>query len=107
MADSTPAVAPKKSYWRRLLNLTFKRLSKSVDHQEVVEHIVSEGALSGRYLFMVFMSCAIATLGLLLSSPAVIIGAMLISPLMGPIMLMGFSLGTVRLNQLEAALPRY
>lgn len=53
------------------------------------------GQLSGRYLFMIVMACAIATLGLLLSSPAVIIGAMLISPLMGPIMLMGFSLSTL------------
>jgi uncharacterized membrane protein len=38
---------------------------------------------------MVIMS-AIAELGLLQSSPAVVIGAMLISPLMGPIMGLGF-----------------
>lgn len=44
---------------------------------------------------MVVLSCGIAILGLLLSSPAVIIGAMLISPLMGPIMQFGFSLATL------------
>lgn len=69
-----------------------RKLSNSIDHDAVIEHVRSEGLLSGRYVFMIVMACAIATLGLLLSSPAVIIGAMLISPLMGPIMLMGFSL---------------
>lgn len=44
---------------------------------------------------MVVLSCGIAILGLLLSSPAVIIGAMLISPLMGPIMQFGFSLAVL------------
>ena len=48
--------------------------------------------LSERYLFMTAMSGGIAILGLLLSSPAVVIGAMLLSPLMGPIMGLGFAL---------------
>ncbi|MEQ9317087.1 MAG: TIGR00341 family protein [Henriciella sp.] len=74
--------------YRRFL----RRMSNSIDHAEVISHVRSEGMLSGRYIFMIVMSCAIAILGLLLSSPAVVIGAMLISPLMGPIMLMGFSL---------------
>ncbi|MBB34649.1 MAG: hypothetical protein CME89_04205 [Hirschia sp.] len=78
-----------------------KLLSRRIDHEDVVEHVREEGQLSGRYLFMIVMSCAIATLGLLLSSPAVIIGAMLISPLMGPIMLMGFSLSTLDLVALR------
>jgi len=38
------------------------------------------------------MAAAIAILGLLLSSPAVVIGAMLLSPLMGPIIGLGFAL---------------
>src|SRR3546814_10449905 len=41
---------------------------------------------------MTAMSGGIAILGLLLSSPAVVIGAMLLSPLMGPIMGLGFAL---------------
>lgn len=43
---------------------------------------------------MTLMSAGIAILGLLLSSPAVVIGAMLISPLMGPIIGLGFGLAT-------------
>ena len=44
------------------------------------------------YFAMLVLSCLIALLGLLLNSPAVIIGAMLISPLMGPILACGFAL---------------
>ena len=76
-------------------------ISRQVDHEDVVAHVRDDGQLSGRYIFMIVMSCAIATLGLLLSSPAVIIGAMLISPLMGPIMLFGFSLSELKLSFLR------
>lgn len=77
---------------RRRLRVLFGRLARKTEHADVIQHVREDGQISGRYIFMTAMSCAIATLGLLLSSPAVIIGAMLISPLMGPIMLMGFSL---------------
>lgn len=45
-----------------------------------------------QYLVMLVLSCLIALLGLMLNSPAVIIGAMLISPLMGPILACGLAL---------------
>lgn len=99
-----PAQQPARlQAWRRYLDIVLKRLARRIDHQEVVEHVRDEGHLSGRYLFMTVMSCAVATLGLLLSSPAVIIGAMLISPLMGPIMLMGFSLTILEWPSLRRA----
>lgn len=44
------------------------------------------------YWLQVLFSAGIATLGLVLNSPAVIIGAMLISPLMGPILATGLAL---------------
>ena len=44
------------------------------------------------YFAMLVFACLIALLGLLLNSPAVIIGAMLISPLMGPILACGLAL---------------
>lgn len=46
------------------------------------------------YWMQIFFSAGIATLGLVLNSPAVIIGAMLISPLMGPILSGGLALAT-------------
>src|SRR5574337_1061920 len=75
-----------------------------VDHAEIVAAVTPEAYLSRRYLFMIAMSCAIAMLGLLQSSPAVIIGAMLISPLMGPIMGLGFSLCIVDLYSMRRSL---
>ncbi|MBI1402389.1 MAG: TIGR00341 family protein [Porphyrobacter sp.] len=63
-----------------------------VDQAEVIARRREDCALSERYLFMTAMSGGIAILGLLLSSPAVVIGAMLLSPLMGPIMGLGFAL---------------
>lgn len=46
------------------------------------------------YWIQVLFAAGIATLGLVLNSPAVIIGAMLISPLMGSILANGLALAT-------------
>lgn len=46
------------------------------------------------YWFELLLACGIATLGLVLNSSAVVIGAMLISPLMTPIMGIGLALAT-------------
>lgn len=48
--------------------------------------------LSLNYGLELILSAGIATLGLVLNSPAVVIGAMLVSPLMGPILAAGLSL---------------
>ena len=64
----------------------------TVDQAQVIEKRRAECEMSERYLFMTLMSAGIAVLGLLLSSPAVVIGAMLLSPLMDPIIGLGFAL---------------
>lgn len=96
MASSAPeqpthsfgrVVASWRGWWRRAVTGT-------VDQVEVIAERREEGELSARYLFMLAMSAGIAILGLLLSSPAVVIGAMLLSPLMGPIIGLGFALAT-------------
>lgn len=84
--------------------VALRMLARRIDHEEVVQHVHEEGAMTGRYIFMIVVSCAIATLGLLLSSPAVVIGAMLISPLMGPIILMGFSLSILEIAALRQSI---
>ncbi|WP_374658682.1 DUF389 domain-containing protein [Phenylobacterium sp.] len=67
------------------------RLLTDEDRKSVVAEIYDGGRLTPAYGFMLFSACGIAALGLLQSSVAVIIGAMLISPLMGPIMAMGMA----------------
>ncbi|WP_290842764.1 DUF389 domain-containing protein, partial [Henriciella sp.] len=88
----------------RRARIWLRSLARRIDHEEVVEHVHDEGRMSGRYIFMIIISGAIATLGLLLSSPAVVIGAMLVSPLMGPIILMGFSLSILEVAALRQSI---
>ena len=86
---------------RALVRLGFMRLRRLAlmqlppeEAKEVRQHIEEEGALTERYVLMCALSAGIATLGLLQSSPAVVIGAMLVSPLMGPIGALGFGLAS-------------
>ncbi|RDS81396.1 DUF389 domain-containing protein [Dyella psychrodurans] len=80
------------------------RLIRSVDHDAVMANVMDNGMFTPRYAFMAIMSCGIAILGLLQSSAAVVIGAMLISPLMGPIVQLGFSLCVVNFSMMRQAL---
>ena len=68
---------------------------ETVHHQTILTQVDEDGAPTYSYAFMVTISAGIAMIGLLLNSPAVIIGAMLVSPLMGPIVLSGISLSTL------------
>jgi len=52
----------------------------------------STDAVNLNYWLELLLSAGIATLGLVLNSPAVVIGAMLISPMMGPILSLGLAL---------------
>ncbi|KLI65285.1 membrane protein [Aurantiacibacter marinus] len=72
-------------WWRR-------DVTSTVDQVAVIEKRRAECTLSARYLLMTCMSAGIAILGLLQGSAAVVIGAMLLSPLMDPIMGVGFAL---------------
>lgn len=61
--------------------------------QEVYGSIARSATMrDATYWAEIVFAAGIATMGLLLGSPAVIIGAMLISPLMGPIMAAGLAL---------------
>jgi len=76
-----------------------------LDRQAEVTANVADGAvLRPRYGFMIVMACGIAILGLLQNSAAVIIGAMLISPLMAPIVALGFSLCLLDYEEMRRSL---
>lgn len=77
------------------------RISRGIDHREVVGTVRADAGWSSHFAFMTLMSAGIAVLGLLLSSPAVVIGAMLLSPLMGPIIGIGFALATFDAHELR------
>ncbi len=83
------AGAPIRSWMIRMLGLDVR------PRDEVYELVASSANLrDGAYWLEILFSAGIATLGLTLNSPAVIIGAMLISPLMGPILANGLALAS-------------
>jgi uncharacterized hydrophobic protein (TIGR00271 family) len=63
------------------------------DKKKVLENIISNVSFRGSNLWILACAIVIASVGLNVNSTAVIIGAMLISPLMAPIVGAGFGLG--------------
>lgn len=63
------------------------------DRRKVLENVTSNTSFRGANLWILACAIVIASVGLNVNSTAVIIGAMLISPLMGPIVGAGFGLG--------------
>ena len=62
---------------------------------ELRQSVRQEGQLTRGYILMCALAAGIAILGLLQSSTAVVIGAMLVSPLMSPIAAMGFGFASL------------
>ncbi len=92
------------AWWRWARQWRQARLVDTLDRVAVLENVHDGGALGPRYAFMIVMACGIAMLGLLQNSVAVIIGAMLISPLMGPIVQLGMGLATFELRGIRDSL---
>jgi len=63
------------------------------DKKKVLENVKSNISFRGSNLWILACAIVVASIGLNVNSTAVIIGAMLISPLMGPIIGAGFGLG--------------
>lgn len=72
---------------------TYFRAISADRRQEVLADLKVSSSPGFDYFVMVVLSCSIATFGLITDSAAVIIGAMLVAPLMSPIL--GLSLATV------------
>ena len=69
-------------------------INHNVDRSETISLIKSDIQFSGTNIWILMCSIIIASIGLINNSTAVIIGAMLISPLMGPIRGIGLALST-------------
>lgn len=72
----------------------FNIKNDQMDAEAIHTSIVSGVRLKGAPLIILFCAIIIASVGLNTNSTAVIIGAMLISPLMNPIIAMGYSIAT-------------
>ena len=80
------------TWWQRLLHLI--DLGEHIDVDAGATAIKDNVAFRGPNIVILFCAIVIASVGLNVNSIPVIIGAMLISPLMSPIMGFGLALGT-------------
>lgn len=74
------------------------------EKEKVLENVTENISFRGSNLWILACAIVIASIGLNVNSTAVIIGAMLISPLMGPILGAGFALGTYNFQLLKRSI---
>ena len=74
------------------------------DKKGTIEDIKGNISMKGHTAWVLIFSILIASIGLNVSSTAVVIGAMLISPLMGPILGIGLSIGINDIDTLKRSL---
>lgn len=78
---------------KQALSLAFDLRSDQGDVQSIDAEIRKGARLGGTNMWVLMFAILIASIGLNVNSTAVIIGAMLISPLMGPIIAIGYGVG--------------
>lgn len=91
-----------KEYLPQLLNIKL-----DTDKESTAERIRSGISIKGQTAWILVFSILIASIGLNVSSTAVVIGAMLISPLMGPILGIGFSIAVNDVDTLKSSVINF
>lgn len=95
---------------KRIIIDLLRRLNLSgelEDFDEIHRAIEKDVVFRGTNLWILVFAIVVASVGLNTNSTAVIIGAMLISPLMGPINGMGYSIATYDFDLLRKSLKNY
>lgn len=84
--------------WRRFIHWVRPTLTV-VEQDDIIRQAQLNASLNIDYVTLILVSATIATLGLLLNSAAIIIGAMLVAPLMSPLISLssGLTIGRVRM----------
>ena len=80
-----------KEIWAYIKSLT--SIAEDTDSETTIANITKGVEFRADNVWVLFFAIIIASVGLNVNSTAVIIGAMLVSPLMGPIMGLGLSIG--------------
>jgi len=97
MEEEKEAVKISFEYFSKSIRGFFLRLlsiGDEVDKTAADESIRTDVGFQGFNIWILFCSVLICSIGLNMNSTAVVIGAMLISPLMGPLVGIGYSVGT-------------
>ena len=88
------------------LNKYFDIHFERADDATIAKRLIGGAKVKGPALVILILSMFIASIGLNMNSTAVIIGAMLISPLMGPILATGFGFATLNFTVVKSAILR-
>ncbi|MFP2997771.1 DUF389 domain-containing protein [Spongiivirga sp. MCCC 1A20706] len=96
------AVGSLKKFLSELLDIRH-----NTDQKATIEAIVADIPFKGHTSWILICSIFIASVGLNANSTAVVIGAMLISPLMGPILGMGMSLAINDIDTLRRSVKNF
>lgn len=96
-----------KSGIRKYFYDVFNIRDDMMSYEEIDEMMEENTVIHGANMWILMLAVLIASIGLNVNSTAVIIGAMLISPLMSGIMTMGFSLAVRDLTLLKKSLTRF
>ncbi len=94
-----------RSFWYKVLDHT--HLKDDTDYESTVTNIASSVEFRGVNVWVLAFAIIVASVGLNMNSTAVIIGAMLISPIMGPILGIGLSIGTIDEELLRRSLRNF
>lgn len=95
-----------QTLWQ-IIKSCFNVLPDKDGEKYVIKQITNDINFQGSKLWILIFAIFIASLGLNVNSTAVIIGAMLISPLMGPIIGMGLAIGIADLTLFKQSLKNY
>lgn len=91
--EKTIKTVRKNNYsFKRIFHAAFNLSADQASYEEISERIESGVELRGTNMCILILAIFIASVGLNMNSTAVIIGAMLVSPLMGAIMGIGFAI---------------
>lgn len=82
-------------------------IREGTDYKGTIEGIQKDIDFKGPNVWILICSIGIASIGLNVNSAAVVIGAMLISPLMGPILGVGLSIGTNNWEMLKRSMGSF
>ena len=96
----------KPSLWE-VIKSYFNVLPDKDSEKDVIKQITDGINFQGSNLWVLIFAIFIASFGLNVNSTAVIIGAMLISPLMGPIIGMGLAIGIADLTLFRQSIRNY
>jgi len=83
-----------KTWFKRIFGEAFSLTTDLASHEEIYDRFVNGAALKGTNMCILILAILIASIGLNMNATAVIIGAMLISPLMSSILAIAYGLAT-------------